>query len=361
MNEETPWARLRPIGLSLPMQQAALCAIQAHPEDRLMRVVRVDRDQCQLHDGHGELAAQQLPGLLAELHDQDDALAVGDWVLARCNPWGQWWVSGRLPPLNQLARRLHDGREKATRMVMVSNVDTAVLAMGLDQDFNLRRLQRYLALAQACQVQALVVLTKADLCHDSAPRLREVQAALPPGGVVLAVNGQSPEAAQQLAPWLGEGQTLVLLGSSGAGKSTLTNTLLGHEAQATGGLRQGDGRGRHTTTARTLFSLPGGACIIDTPGVRTLRLDADMQAVDAVFGDVQALAAGCRFADCTHQHEPGCAVREGLDELRLRSYHKLRREAERDTLSALQQRQRHAQWRARSRAARQRTRERLKP
>jgi ribosome biogenesis GTPase / thiamine phosphate phosphatase len=348
--------RLARIGLNAPVQQTVLAQTDITPADELFRVVRVERDQPLLHDGEQVFPARVLPGVLARLQDDQDALAVGDWVLARRNEWQQWWVFGRIPPLNQLARRLQDGREKATRAVIVSNVDTACLTMGLDLDFNLRRLQRYLALAQVCRVPALVVLTKADLCPQPQDLLAEVEAVLPQGVMAVAVDAQSDSAVIALAPWLGPGQTLVFLGSSGAGKSTLTNTLLGAEVQSTGGVRKGDGRGRHTTTARSLHRLPSGACVIDTPGVRTLRLDTDAQAVDAVFHDVAELAQACRFSDCTHQSEPGCAVRDQLDAERLRGFHKLRREAERDTLSVLQQRERLAQWKARGRMARERMR-----
>ena len=138
-----------------------------------------------------------------------------------------------------------------------------------------------------------------------------------------------------LRGYLGRGQTLVLLGSSGAGKSTLTNTLLGAAVQDTGAVRVNDGRGKHTTTARSLHRLPGGACVIDTPGLRTLRPDADEATLAAVYDDIETLAAQCRFRDCRHAQEPGCAVREGIGADRLRNYHKLLRETRRDTLTAL--------------------------
>jgi ribosome biogenesis GTPase len=146
----------------------------------------------------------------------------------------------------------------------------------------------------------------------------------------------------------------VLLGSSGAGKSTLTNLLIGHDTQATGVARRGDGRGRHTTTARSLHRTPEGACIIDTPGLRTLRLDADEGRLDAVFADIAELAMQCRFRDCGHQQEPGCAVRDQVAGDRLANWRKLQSEARRDTLSALQRKAQTALWKARSREARMR-------
>jgi ribosome biogenesis GTPase len=266
-------------------------------------------------------------------------------------------VHERVAPLSQLARRLHDGRDKVTRLVIVSNVDTALLVMGLDHDFNLRRLERYLALVRLAGIDALVVLTKADLCSDVPSHLARLREVLPRGVEALALNATDGSAPQRLAPWLGAGQTLVVLGSSGTGKSTLTNALVGQAVQRTGTARDDDSRGRHTTTARSLFGTPSRACIIDTPGLRTLRLDGDAAAVAQVFDDVAALARQCRFRNCRHADEPGCAVRDGVDASRLKNFHKLRRETERDQQSALQRRAQQQVWKVRARAARERARD----
>lgn len=345
--------RLGRIGLSQTVLQQWARLGEPSESLQLLRVTEVQRDAVHLHDGDTEHQARVLPALRQALALQDDALAVGDWVLAARNLHGQWWVQLRLPPLTQIARRLHDGRDKVTRTVIVSNVDTALLVMGLDQDFSLRRLERYLALVRLAGVSAVVVLTKADLCVDAPARLREVQALLPPDTLAVALDARDGEAERQLGPWLLPGQTLVLLGSSGTGKSTLTNALLGRPVQATGGTRHGDGRGRHTTTARSLHGLPQGACIVDTPGLRTLRLDVEAGDVEAVFDDIARLAVHCRFRDCRHEQEPGCAVRAGVPAERLRNFHKLQREARRDTLSVLQRQEQLAVWKQRSRAARE--------
>ncbi len=356
MNIDPPvFHRLQAIGL-VPaiVQQCLALSSSSTPEaarGELLRVTEVQRDALTLHDGMAVRAGRALPALLQRLQFEADALAVGDWVLATTNAHGQCWVHARVPPLNQLARRLHDGRDKVERTVIVSNVDTALLVMGLDGDFNLRRMERYIALVRMAGVQPLVVLTKADLCSVFAPRLLAVQALLPPGAMAVALNALSDAPMQHLAPWLQPGQTLVLLGSSGAGKSTLTNALLGAAVQDTGANRAGDSRGRHTTTVRSLHALPTGACLIDTPGLRTLRLDGDAAALDSVYDDIVQLAAACRFRNCQHHEEPGCAVRAGIAPERLCSYRKLQNEARRDTQTALERKAQVAQWKARARGA----------
>jgi ribosome biogenesis GTPase / thiamine phosphate phosphatase len=239
---------------------------------------------------------------------------------------------------------------------VVSNVDTALLVMGLDDDFNPRRIERYLVLVQSSDVQPVVVLTKADVAAKTPGRLDErlaaLQGRLPAQIDRIAVDATAPSAALALAPYLAAGQTLVMLGSSGAGKSTLTNTLLGAATQDTGAVRESDGRGMHTTTARSLHRLAGGACVIDTPGVRTLRPDTDAATLAASFDDIEALSGRCRFRDCRHHDEPGCAVREGIDPDRLRNYQKLLRESRRDTIGALERQRLAAVWKARGRATR---------
>lgn len=357
MIETIPFETLRRIGLTgAVVQQLAALPAAADDPGALMRVTEVQRESLALHDGEHEYAARQLPALRASLADGGDALAVGDWVAARRNAHGQWWVHARVPPLNQLARRLHDGRDKVERVVIVSNVDTALLVMGVTEDFSLRRLERYVALVRLAGVGAVVVLTKRDLAVPALveQRLAQVRALLPADVAVVAVDATGDEPRPALAPWLEAGRTLVMLGTSGAGKSTLTNALLGDAVQATGGNRRGDGRGRHTTTARSLHVVAGGACIIDTPGLRTLRLDGDEQRLGSVFEDIAALARQCRYRDCRHEGEPGCAVREGVAAERLHNFHKLQREARRDTLSALERKAQVAQWKVRSKAARAR-------
>jgi ribosome biogenesis GTPase len=339
---------LRRIGLTLAVAQELIRLLEQHPGCIPVRVTEVHRETVRLDDGTQDLQARRMPSLARGLADQDDAVAVGDWGLARCDAHGDWWLSHCLQPFSALVRRDGDG----LRHIVVSNVDTALLVMGLDLDFSLRRIERFLALVQASGVQPVVVLSKPDLCPDVPRALAQLQARLPAGVPRVVVDGRSTEAADLLAPWLTPAQTLVLLGSSGAGKSTLANSLMGRVVQDTGATREGDGRGRHTTTSRSLHRLPGGACLIDTPGVRTLRPDASEASLAASFNDVATLSLQCRFRDCQHQGEPGCAVREGVDGDRLNNFHKLQREMRRDTMTALERRQQLSEWKARGRAGR---------
>ena len=371
---------LAAIGLGPVMRSQLVCGI-ANPADRAMRLVEVQREHLLLHDGRVTHRAQCAPALLQDLGDQGESLAVGDWVLARPGADTGWRISCRLLPYSQITRRTvdsraGDGRRAARRQVLVSNVDTALLVMGLDADFNPRRLERYLALTRLAGVAAVLVLSKADTLDAQAcsDRLSRAQALLPSGMPALALDLRRPDAALALAPWLQAGQTLVLLGSSGAGKSTLANTLVhalaraaaaptsqpgpaGPVGQLTGAARADDSRGRHTTTVRTLLPLPGGACIIDTPGLRALRLDiADADDLAQAFGDVARLAPQCRFRDCQHRAEPGCAVRQAVDAPRLLNFHKLLREARRDRAGPLERQAQVSKWKSRGRDAQLRMR-----
>jgi ribosome biogenesis GTPase len=318
---------------------------------QLVRITEVHRETLVVHDGHCDRPARALPRLIRALADERTAVAVGDWVIAAADAHGALWIEQRVPPSTHIVRRDGDGH----RRPLVSNVDTALLVMGLDDDFNPRRLERYLALVHGEGVTPVVVLTKRDVAAPAdsllAPKLAALRGRVPVGIDVLPLNGTDSSSADLMAAYLGPGQTIVLLGSSGAGKSTLTNTLLGRIVQSTGPVRAHDDRGKHTTTSRSLHRLPGGACVIDTPGLRALRPDGDSLSLEGSFADVAALSERCRFRDCRHEHEPGCAVRAGLPADRLQNYHKLRRELQRDSMSALDRQRQVAMWKARGRAA----------
>ncbi len=352
---------LRRLGLTPVMAQALAGTDLPEPipadvvAHQWTRVTAVHRETLEVHDGLQLRSARCAARLSRALQDAGETLAVGDWVLCSQDSHQQPWVTARAEPYNQIVRRDADG----SRHTVVSNVDCALLVMGLDLDFNLQRLERYLVLAGSSGVLPVVVLTKADVVAATNPqlveqRLQQVRQRIGPQHELMAVDARSPEAVQALHPYLAPGQTLVLLGSSGAGKSTLTNSLLGRATQDTGAVREHDSRGKHTTTARSLHLLPGGACVIDTPGVRTLRPDVDEQTMGQLFDDISRLAHACRFRDCSHQGEPGCAVRAQVGPERLKNYHKLLRESRRDTMGALERQRQLSQWKATGRAGRRR-------
>lgn len=266
------------------------------------------------------------------------ALTVGDWLLLDTDLRFQ-----RLLDRSSLFARKAAGTGVGAQLI-AANVDTLFIVSSLNEDFNLNRIERYLVIAHEARVQPLVVLTKEDLCAD--PREPVVQASkLGRGLLALSVNALDPQSVRKLAPWCGTGQTVALMGSSGVGKSTLVNTLLGTAVQATQAIREDDAKGRHTTTGRSLHPLVEGGLLLDTPGMRELQLFACEQGIEEAFADVEALAAGCRFADCTHGNEPGCAVRAALEAgtlnaRRLDNYGKLLREQERNSATIAQQRAR---------------------
>jgi ribosome biogenesis GTPase len=336
--------QLRAIGCTQPVAQAlaGLVGETGTP----VRVTEVHRETVRVSDGSNEHSARLLPQLQRALFDAD-ALAVGDWVLGFTDAHGDAWIGARMPPLTQIVRRDSSG----ARQVLVSNVDTAMLLMGCDGDFNPRRIERYLAMVKPAGIWPVVVLTKADLAGNAEARRETLSERLPRDIAIHCIDARATAAAIELAPYLGAGQTIVMLGSSGAGKSTLTNSLLGAEVQATGAVRADDSRGRHTTTTRSLHRLPGGACVIDTPGLRGLRPDIGEEDLAAAFSDVQALAERCRFRDCSHGDEPDCAVRANVAADRLVNYRKMLREIRRESMTPLQRRAQLSMWKARGRAA----------
>jgi ribosome biogenesis GTPase len=255
--------------------------------------------------------------------------AVGDWVVARSVPGDDRVAILAVLPRKSAFVRQSAGTSGAPQVV-AANVDTVFLLMGLDADYNLRRLQRYMTLAHDSGARPVVVLNKADVDAAAAEHVAAVRAAHPDAEVcpVSALRGDGLAA---LEPYVAAGQTVAVLGSSGAGKSTLVNALLGRSTQATGEVRASDGRGRHTTTRRDLIDLPGRGMIMDTPGMRELQLGDAEPGLEGAFGAVVDVAARCRFGDCAHQHEPGCAVQAAMAAGSLRqdeveSYLRLQRE-----------------------------------
>jgi ribosome biogenesis GTPase len=291
------------------------------------RVIVQQRGAWRLATDAGELTAE-LSGRFVRDAEAGGHPVAGDWVAADLRPEEGTATIRSLMPRRTAFMRRAAGAE--TAQVVAANADVAFLVAALNADLNLRRLERYLALAYESGAEPVVVLTKADLCDDVGARIAEVEG-VAPAAPVLAVSSLSGDGLAQLAGHLAPGRTAVLLGSSGAGKSTLVNALAGEDLMATQAIREDDARGRHTTTHRELVLLPSGGMVLDTPGMRELGLwDADA-GLEAAFADVADLAQGCRFADCRHDSEPGCAVQAALEAGRLpagrlASFGKLQRE-----------------------------------
>ncbi len=293
-------------------------------------VTAVHKERYEVESGAGCAYARLKPGVYYAPEGETPAWpTVGDRVLLEPNPAGDGMIVDTLPRRSYFERRSADfGRGK---QAVAANFDWVVILQALGQDFNLRRLERYLAQSRATGAQPVVVLTKADLAADAAEKKAAAQAVA--GEVpVYVVSAHTGQGLAQLEPCLAKGCTLVFLGSSGVGKSSLVNALAGQELMPTGAVREDDERGRHTTTHRQMLTLPGGARIIDTPGMRMLGMWDSADGVETTFADVQQFLGRCRFADCRHENEPGCAVREALengelDPARWKNWLTLQREA----------------------------------
>lgn len=274
---------------------------------------------------------QQLP-----LQHAMTDLVVGDWILldnsglfVRSLERKSCFV--RKAPGSQLKKQL-----------ISANVDTAFIVCSMNDDFNLSRIERYLSLVHESGADAVVLLSKSDQCDEPENFVRQVQqldSLLP----VLPVNCLNSEMVSELQPWISEGSTIAVMGSSGVGKSTLVNTLMGEQRQDTRGIREDDAKGRHTTTSRSLISLPSGGLILDTPGMREIQLVDSREGISATFADVESFAERCRYGDCQHLSEPGCAVLAAIEsgaieQRRLDNYLKLLREDAVNSASVAQKR-----------------------
>ncbi|MFF6864840.1 MULTISPECIES: ribosome small subunit-dependent GTPase A [Streptomyces] len=294
------------------------------------RVVRVDRGQCDVVTADGVVRADTA---FVTPHDPLRVVCTGDWVAVDPEGGTPRYVRTYLPRRTAFVRSTSSKRSEG--QILAANVDHAIVAVSLAAELDLARIERFLALAWESGAQPLVVLTKADLVPDPvtlAYLVQDVETAAP-GVPVLSVSAEQGEGLDVLAAVV-SGSTAVLLGQSGAGKSTLANALLGEDVMGIQAVRDVDGKGRHTTTTRNLLALPGGGVLIDTPGLRGVGLFDAGSGVGQVFAEIEELAEGCRFHDCAHESEPGCAVLAAIDggELpgrRLESYRKLMRENQR--------------------------------
>jgi ribosome biogenesis GTPase len=298
----------RLLAIGWPDDAPARAALMELPEGRLARISAQHRSgYLAATSADREFAVQPLPAWLRPRFPPEQRGVVGDWVLLE--PARDQILT--LLPRRSLLKRGAAG-EHYKQQPIAANVDTVFVVSGLDLDFNPRRIERYLVLVRASGAEPVLVLTKFDKHPDIDVDVQLAQVAAQ-GVAIHRVNAKDPDSVAALHPWLGPGRSVVLVGSSGAGKSTLTNTLLGIQKVKTAEVRAHDSRGRHTTTHRALIALPQGGCLIDSPGMRELKLTGEESLEEGGFEDIEALAAQCRFSDCRHAGEPGCAVRTALD------------------------------------------------
>jgi ribosome biogenesis GTPase len=305
-------------------------AFACHKDAGLLpgRVFTQNRHVYSVYTETGEVTAE-IAGSLLYRADNSELPVVGDWIGFR------QYAPGDLAIIHEvLPRRTKFSRKAAggafAEQVIAANIDTLFVVCGLDHDYNLRRLERYLVAAGESGASVVIVLNKSDLCSDVESRVKDVSSVAPEVPIV-PVSALSSNSTSVLLRYLDKGRTAALIGSSGAGKSTIVNQLLGAGFQETQPTRESDGRGRHTTTQRELFILPGCGLILDNPGIRELQLWSDPSSLESAFPEIEALAASCAFRDCSHHADRGCAVQEALahgalSQERWRSYLKLQRE-----------------------------------
>ncbi|GAB3515081.1 ribosome small subunit-dependent GTPase A [Phytohabitans suffuscus] len=325
------------------------------------RVVRVDRGVCTVLGAGGTVRASLAGAILAAAAADPVKLpCVGDWVAVRTWPDARITVEAVLPRRTAIVRRTSD--KDSVGQVLAANLDTAAVVEPMHPEPDVGRIERLLALAWESGARPLVVLTKCDLAADPDAVAAQVEH-VAPGVEVLAVSAQRGDGLAALAPHVARGRTLALLGPSGAGKSTLVNALAGAVVMGTQTIRRVDGKGRHTTTYRALIPIPDGGAVLDTPGIRAVGLLDAEEGLDRAFSDVADLAATCRFADCRHEEEPGCAVRAALEDgdltpRRYESWQRLRREIAYETRrrDARLQAEQRAVWKRINKEARGRSR-----
>lgn len=302
------------------------------------RVISVQRNRIECLGLNNE--GRQIPLSFSTYHWRNDPPelhpAVGDWLTVNLT-----YQPLHLLERKSLIKRRGSGRESSVQLI-ASNIDTVFIVTSCNEEFSINRLERYLSITAESHIHAVVVLTKTDLVSEASSYLSEIAHAHPELSVE-PVNATDPTSLRNLEKWIDYGQTIALLGSSGVGKSTIINGLKGQQEQLTGAIRESDSKGRHTTTARSLHQLPNGGLLLDNPGMRELQLVDSEEGIKSTFSDIDYLAAACRFKDCQHRSEPGCAVAAAvkagrLDQRRLDNYQKLLAEQARNNESLAERR-----------------------
>ena len=304
----------------------------------IARVTEQHRDLYKVVSEYGEIDASVSGKFAYHANDQTSFPAVGDWVMTDRldKSTGNAIIHHILRRKSVLARQ-SAGRENAGQ-VIAANIDTIFICMSLNADFNIRRIERYLTIAWDSMAAPVIVLTKSDLCIDLQQKLNDI-ASVSMGAEVITCSSEHGNGFDEINAYLGHGKTIAFVGSSGVGKSTLINHLMGQDVLATRAIREDDAKGRHTTSHRQLLLLPNGGIVIDTPGMRELQIYTGN--LSKTFEDIEEIAARCKFGDCSHGAEPGCAIREAIEnetlsEKRFESYQKLQREVSYVGLNARQ-------------------------
>lgn len=315
----------------------------SRPDLPVARITRVDRDRYLIRNGEDELQAEPAGKLLFSADSAQALPCVGDWALVQYYNDGSLAIIHDLLPRKSLLRRKAAGKRVDYQMI-ASNIDVALIMQSCDHNFNLRRLERYLVMVNDGHIGPVILLSKSDLVSpDELENYRSAICQAYPGSTVIGFSNTTGAGLPTIRESLSKGRTYCLLGSSGVGKTTLLNHLIGREEFETNPVREKDGRGRHTTTRRQLSILGNGALLIDTPGMRELGVMDATSGIDESFSEIQELSTHCRFKDCTHTVETGCAVLAGvdtggLDEERYRSYLKLMKESAFHQLSYVEKR-----------------------
>ena len=329
------------------------------------RVAVQNKSNYVVYSEHGELTAEISGKFMFDADAKEDYPAVGDWVVMRPLLDEQKGIIDAVLPRRTAFSRKEAGG-KTEKQVLASNIDIVFIMTSLNHDFNLRRVERYLVLANESEINPVIVLSKSDLCEDVQDRVNEVKG-VAKSVSVHAISSVMHEGIDLLKPYFTEGSTIAVLGSSGVGKSTFINVLLGSDELKTTEVSAYKDKGHHATTRRELILIPGGGLIIDTPGMRELQLWEGEGGLENLFDDIEELASQCKFSDCMHKSEPGCAIRRAikkgdLDEDRYKSYLKMAREIKyfefrKDHLASIQEKKK---WKKINKMAKQITKMKYK-